>query len=120
MNFAIIGCGLIGQKRLRSFRGKHKLIIAADSVLGKAQKLAEQESARATTDWEAAVSHREIEAVMVATTNNFLAPVAIAALEAGKHVIVEKPAARNTAELRPVIEAAKRTGKRVQVGFNHR
>lgn len=121
MNFAIVGCGLIGQKRSRSFQKRHQVIITADSALGRAQTLAAQhENATATTDWEAAVSHDHVDAVVVATTNNFLAPVAIGALESGKHVIVEKPAARSTSELRSVLETATRTGKRVQVGFNHR
>lgn len=121
MNFAIIGCGLIGQKRLRSFRQQHRLIIAADVVLGRAQTLASQQSdAAATDDWRKAVSHPGAEAVVVATTNNCLAPMTIAALEAGKHVIVEKPAARNVHELTAVMDAAARAGKRVQVGFNHR
>jgi len=49
-----------------------------------------------------------------------LAEVSAAALEAGKHVLVEKPAARNIEELQRVIAAQKRSGKLVHVGFNHR
>jgi predicted dehydrogenase len=46
--------------------------------------------------------------------------VTLAAIEAGKHVLVEKPAARTAAELAPVIDAARKAGVRVRVGFNHR
>src|SRR5262249_10986665 len=54
------------------------------------------------------------------TTNDALAAVTLAAVQHGKHVLVEKPAARSTAELRPVIVAARRAGVVVKVGFNHR
>jgi predicted dehydrogenase len=121
VNFAIIGCGLIGGKRSRSVRGKHRLIIAADAVPERAEGLAaEHAGAQATTDWRAAIEHPEVNAVMVATTNDALAPIATAAAEAGKHVLVEKPAARRVAELDRVIAAAKRTKVHVQPAFNHR
>src|SRR5205807_4165855 len=58
--------------------------------------------------------------IIVATTNDKLAPVTLAAVNAGKHVLVEKPAARNAGELEPVVAAAKRAGVLVKVGFNHR
>ena len=46
--------------------------------------------------------------MVVATTHDWLAPIALAAVESGKHVLVEKPAARSAAELEPVIAAARR------------
>jgi predicted dehydrogenase len=56
----------------------------------------------------------------VATTNEWLAPISLAALQARKHVLVEKPAARNRAELEPLLAAEKTAHVCVQVGFNHR
>ena len=121
MNFAIVGCGLIGQKRLKTILRSHQLVAAADPLPGRAQRLTEQApGAEAFTDWRQAVEHPGVDSVVVATTNDALASITVAALEAGKHVIVEKPAARSLAELGPVIEAEKKSGKRVQVGFNHR
>lgn len=121
MRFAIVGCGLIGQKRLRSFGVKHRLAVAADVVLARAQELAGQApGATFTADWKEAVTSPDADAVIVATTNQWLAPISLAAIEAGKHVLVEKPAARSTRELLPVISAAESRGIRVQVGFNHR
>jgi predicted dehydrogenase len=70
--------------------------------------------------WQETLAHPDVEIVVVATTNDALAPVAIAAVEAGKHVLVEKPAARSVAELDRVIAAALRHDRRVRVGFNHR
>ena len=121
MRFAIAGCGLIGQKRLKTILPKHELVIAADPQISRAERLASQApQAMATSDWRCAITHPGVDAVVVATTNDALAPVTIAALEAGKHVIVEKPAARSLAELRSVQQAAALSGKTVQVGFNHR
>jgi predicted dehydrogenase len=61
-----------------------------------------------------------VDVVVVATTHDMLAPITLAAVQAGKHVLVEKPGARRAAELDPVIEMARMTGALVRVGFNHR
>jgi predicted dehydrogenase len=117
---AIVGCGLIGRKRARAL-GAHRLVACADATLGRAEALAaEYPGCRATDDYQQAIWHPEVDAVIVATTNDVLAPAALAAVEAGKHVLVEKPAARHAAELRPVLAAAERQGVVVKVGFNHR
>jgi predicted dehydrogenase len=58
--------------------------------------------------------------VVVSATNNVLAEVTLSAVQAGKHVLVEKPAARAACELEPVIQAARQAGVQVRVGFNHR
>jgi predicted dehydrogenase len=71
-------------------------------------------------DWRELVRWDGIDAVVVATINDALAPVTLAAVKAGKHVLVEKPAARSAEELRPVAEAAREAGVTVRVGFNHR
>jgi predicted dehydrogenase len=121
MRVAIVGCGLIGRKRLRSLGDKHRLVVAADVVRERAEALArERPDAVASTDWTQAVSRPDVDAVIVATTNQWLAPISLAAIQAGKHVLVEKPAARNSAELEPLLAAAHRTRVCVQVGFNHR
>ncbi len=121
MKFAIVGCGLIGQKRAKALAGRHTVTVASDVVMPRAEALAaEWAGARAEADWQAAVASPDVEAVIVATTNDYLAPVTRAAIEAGRHVLVEKPAARNVRELLPVMELARRSGVHVQVGFNHR
>ncbi len=124
MNIAIIGCGLIGQKRLRALGTGDRLVIAADTDLRRAESLAAQAGgavpASATDDWQSAATHPHVQAVIVATTNDALAPATLAAIRAGKHVLVEKPAARNAAELLPLVDAAHAAGVTVKVGFNHR
>ena len=118
MNFAIIGCGLIGQKRARALTRDHAVVAAADVNIDRAKSLAA--GAFATSDWREALHAPSVDAVVVATTNDWLAPVTKAAVELGKHVLVEKPAARTCEELKGVLTAAQRSSAYVQVGFNHR
>jgi predicted dehydrogenase len=120
MRVAIVGCGLIGQKRARAL-GESTLVAVADIQLGQAQRLAAQyPGCVAASDWTQVIRRDDVELIIVATTNNALAPISLAAVQAGKHVLVEKPAARKRAELEPVGQAAHATGLTVKVGFNHR
>jgi predicted dehydrogenase len=116
---AIIGCGLIGRKRAQSLSGA-EVAVCCDLNLDRAEALANGFDARATTDWQEAASQHDVDVVFVATTHDMLPRVAEAAVTAGKHVLIEKPGARRTAELDGVLTAAKRTGALVRVGFNHR
>lgn len=117
---AIIGCGLIGRKRAQAL-GAARLVVCADKVRERAEALASLTTGvEATTDWQSAVARDDINIVIVSTTNDALAPVTIAALQAGKPVLVEKPTARNLREIESLISAAKRAGVPVRVGFNHR
>ncbi len=120
MNFAVIGCGLIGQKRAKSLGGR-RLAVASDVDLKKAEALATlHPGAAAAADWREAVGRPDVDAVFVCTPHDLLAPIALAAVEEGKHVLVEKPGARTAAELAPLAEAARRKKVTVKVGFNHR
>ncbi|HEY9778030.1 MAG TPA: Gfo/Idh/MocA family oxidoreductase [Planktothrix sp.] len=121
MKVAIIGCGLIGNKRLKHL-GQHALSIAADTDLARAKQLAESITPHAavTANWQEAVAHPQIEAVIIATTPNVMPEIALGALRAGKHVLVDKPAATGATELRPVADLARELGLQVRVGFNHR
>ncbi|MFC1705745.1 Gfo/Idh/MocA family protein [Planctomycetota bacterium] len=120
MNVAIVGCGLVGAKRAASL-GAERLTLCADTDEGRAAKLAATvPEAKHVTDWRQAVSAPDVDLVIVATPHHLLAEIALGAVTAGKHVLVEKPAAISAAELDPIIDAAKRTGRLVRVGFNHR
>jgi len=121
MNFAIIGCGLIGQKRVRALKSQqHRILYTVDVVEERARKLAEQAGAHPATDWQVAVADPNVDALIVATTNNVLAPVTFGAVQNRKHVLVEKPAAMRPEELDPIIELADKHRVCVQTGFNHR
>lgn len=72
------------------------------------------------TDWQEAIEDERVRIVSVATTNNLLAPVARRALEMGKHVLAEKPAALHSSELEPLVRLARQCGLVYQAGFNYR
>jgi predicted dehydrogenase len=123
LSFAIIGCGLIGRKRalaLAKVPGV-RLRFTCDLDAARGADLAKlAEGCEASTDFKAVVAHPEVDAVIVATLNAALAPIALAAASAGKHVLVEKPGALKAAELREVAAAAAATGAKVRIGYNHR
>src|SRR4051812_44844645 len=94
-------------------------------VLGEvSQELAERGARefgfeRATTDWRALVSDPDIDVVSITTPNNFHADMAIAALEAGKHVWCEKPMATSLADAERMKAAADASGRVAVLGYNY-
>ena len=121
MNYAIIGCGLIGKKRVTGMPAGCQLIVACDTNLPRAEELVKlAKGGRACADFNEAVSDPKVEVVFIATLNSMLAPIAIAAVKNGKHILVEKPAAIHTKELDELEAAAKKSGALVRVGYNHR
>ncbi|MBI3563080.1 MAG: Gfo/Idh/MocA family oxidoreductase [Gammaproteobacteria bacterium] len=119
LKIGIVGCGLIGQKRAKAL-GIGRLVACADINVNRAKMLAENSGAKVFTNWKGLLALPEVEIVIIATLHDSLAEITLAAIEAGKQVLVEKPAARNPAELEPVIAAAKKHSVKVRVGFNHR
>lgn len=115
----IIGCGLIGHKRAAAL-GPARLVACADLDQARAGGLASSVPGAAAVTVDELLRRADIAVVIVATTNDALAGTTVAAIEAGKHVLVEKPAARTVAELDGAIAAVQRSGGLVRVGFNHR
>ena len=121
MNYDIIGCGLIGKKRVTGMPAGSQLVVACDTNLPRAEELVKlAKSGRACADFNEAVADPKVEVVFIATLNSMLAPIALAAVKHGKHVLVEKPAAIQTQELDELEAAAKKSGALVRVGYNHR
>jgi len=118
MRVGIVGCGLIGQKRAAAI-GDDEIIMVCDTNLERARSLAARVGAKAVDDWRKVVDG-DSDAIVVATSHDCLAQIALAAVEADKHVLVEKPAARSLEELLPVRDAARRRGVSVKAGYNHR
>ncbi|MEW6593158.1 MAG: Gfo/Idh/MocA family oxidoreductase [Candidatus Hadarchaeota archaeon] len=120
MRVGIVGAGLIGNKRASNLGGA-KLAWVADVVAERAKKLADRHDCSFTSDWREVVEDDSVDLVIVSTTNDSLAQVAIGAIKNGKHTLIEKPCARNPKELLGVINAARRRkGVKVKAGFNHR
>ncbi len=120
MRLGIIGCGLVGRKRANAL-GPHELVVCADQQPELAQRLAaEHRGCVAEAAPEVVLGRPDVDAILVCTSHDCLAPLTLAAIEAGKHVLVEKPAARTAEELEPVRAAARQHARVVKVGFNHR
>lgn len=121
MKYAIIGCGLIGKKRLAALPAGSELAVACDLQRQRADDLAQlSKTGRAETDFTKAVIDPQVEAVIVATLNSTLAPIAAAAIRAGKHVLVEKPGGIHSREISELQTLTAQHEVRVRVGFNHR
>ncbi len=120
MNVAIVGCGLIGQKRATAL-GSSRLTVCADRELGRAEQLARRYGGcAATADWHDAVTRPDVSLVIVATHHDSLAEITHRAIDAGKHVLVEKPAGKCVSDIRALPALAAQKGVLVHVGFNHR
>lgn len=118
----VVGCGLIGTRRAAE-AARHpasRCIAVADADAGRAAGVAGAVGARVARDWQELVASPDVDIVCVATPNGLLAEIAIAALSAGKHVLVEKPMGRNLDEARAIRAAAQAAERQVKVGFNHR
>lgn len=123
LNFAVIGCGLIGRKRVAALGRVPGTAVryACDLDAARAADVARlAPGAQPSTDAAAVLADPSVHAVVVATLNAALAPLMLAAVRAGKHVLVEKPGALNAAQLRTVQAAARAAGVRVRLGYNHR
>ncbi|KAA2301378.1 Gfo/Idh/MocA family oxidoreductase, partial [Clostridioides difficile] len=72
------------------------------------------------TDYQELLKDESLDIVHVLTPNISHAEISIAALEAGKHVMCEKPMAKTSAEAQLMLEAAERTGKKLTIGYNNR
>jgi len=123
LSFAVVGCGLIGLRRaaaLSKIAGA-RLRFACDLDPARAAEAAKRfPGCEAATDFRSVVTHPDVDAVIVSTLNGSLAPIALAAVSAGRHALVEKPGALNAAELRQVRDAAASQGAKVRLGYNHR
>lgn len=122
--FAIIGVGGIAQSQhlpnlLRV--PQIDLQVACDMQADRLRQVADKYSIpRRVGDAREVFADPTIEGVIVATRDDFQAPLTIAALDAGKHVYVEKPLATTPEQCDPVVQAQRRSGKHVAVGFNRR
>lgn len=120
LGVGIIGCGLIGQKRAAALGSGGQLVACADINFPRSEQLAQRFGAQALFSWQELLALPQIDLVIIATLHDSLAEITLAAITAGKHVLVEKPAARSADELAPVIAEAKKSNFKVHVGFNHR
>jgi len=126
INVGIIGCGGIAfGKHMPSLKKLPdvRLVAFCDIDREKAERAAKEfgeSSSKTYTDYQELLKDNSIDVVHVCTPNNIHAEITIAALESGKHVMCEKPMAKTYAEAKAMVEAAKRTGKKLTIGYQNR
>jgi UDP-N-acetylglucosamine 3-dehydrogenase len=123
LRVAVIGCGSIAQHRhLPEYQSNKnvELIAVCDSNEERAQAVAEKYGVKAYTNYEEVISSGLVDAVSVCTPNYLHAPISIAALHAGLHVLCEKPMATSKQEAEEMIAAANESGKKLMIAHNQR
>lgn len=121
LRVALIGCGLIGGKRAAVLPAGAQLTSVFDLDRSRAEALAAGVAHPVlVADSATKALEHGVDIAIIATIHRDLAPLAQQAVEAGCHVLVEKPGACRADELRAVQQAATTGGRIVRVGFNHR
>ncbi|WP_285247909.1 Gfo/Idh/MocA family oxidoreductase [Pseudarthrobacter sp. efr-133-R2A-89] len=123
LRVGVVGIGWAGQQHLKAYSELEGVRIV--SLAGMEQELradlqAEYAIPNGFADWQDMLDHGGLDAVSVAVPTFLHAPIAIAALERGIHVLSEKPIARNAVEGQAMVDAARKAGRVLDVAFNHR
>ena len=122
----IIGCGGIANKKHMPALKKLEnveMVAFCDIVEERAVKAKADfgtPDAKAYTDYKKLLEDKTIDVVHICTPNRSHSFITVDALESGKHVMCEKPMAINTAEAEKMLDAAKRTGKKLTIGYQTR
>lgn len=130
LNVALIGAGFMGRAHSLAYAlapiasdlgAKVVKRVLVDANAEVADSAARQLGwAEAASDWREVVTRDDIDAVDICTPPQFHAEIALAAIEAGKHVFCEKPITNDPDEARAIVAAAERAGVVTQVGYNYR
>ncbi|SHI83387.1 Predicted dehydrogenase [Clostridium amylolyticum] len=126
LKVGIIGCGGIANgKHMPSLAklGNVEMVAFCDIIEEKAKEAAKKFgtlNAKYYTDYKELLADKSIDVIHVCTPNKSHSFITVDALEAGKHVMCEKPMAKTTEEAKVMVEAAKRTGKKLTIGYQNR
>lgn len=119
----IIGCGKISQVRhIPEYHAHPQAQLAGyfDLNRPRAEEMAARYGGAVYDSWQALIQDPTIHAVSVCAANHAHCEITVAALEAGKHVLCEKPMATTLEECETMVAAARRTGQYLMVGHNQR
>lgn len=119
LRVAVAGCGLIGTKRAGALGAADELVGCFDVSAAKAEEFARVHETRVCASIEQLLDLRPT-VVIVAVSHDALAGLCERALQAGAHVLVEKPAGMGVAQVERLIDVERDSKRRVKVGFNHR
>jgi len=122
IKLGLIGLGYIGRVHLRNCLklNSAELVAVSDiskKALNKAKKLGVQKTYK---DYKTLLNDKSIDAVIIALPTHLHYPCAKEAVESGKHILLEKPLARNVAEGKKIISAANKNGVKLMVGYPYR
>ena len=126
VKIGFIGCGgIANQKHFPGMKQEQgvELVAFCDIVKERAEKGAKDfgtKDAKVYTDYKELLKDSSIDAVHVLTPNVSHCEITVAALEAGKHVLCEKPMAATTADAEKMVEARDKTGKMLTIGYQYR
>lgn len=127
LRIGIVGCGgIANQKHLPSLKKlEHlcQLTAFCDVIPERAQNAADEygvKNAKVYTDYHELVASDDVDVVHVLTPNVMHSPITVAAFEAGKHVMCEKPMAHSSADARKMMDAWKKSGKQFTIGYQNR
>ncbi|MDN4074497.1 Gfo/Idh/MocA family protein [Fictibacillus terranigra] len=126
IRIGIIGCGGIANgKHMPSLSKIDEVELAAfcDLEEEKARKAAQEfgtPDAKVFTDYKELLEDKSLNVVHVCTPNDSHADITVDALEADKHVMCEKPMAKTVKDARRMVDTAKRTGKKLTIGYQYR
>ena len=122
LNVGVIGCGSWGRNHIRVYNdlGNASLTAISDINTATAREFGERYSVDWFTEPEKIFERTDVEAVSICTPTVTHADLALKAIEAGKHVLVEKPMTNTTEEAKELIKAAKKEGVYLTVGFVER
>jgi predicted dehydrogenase len=119
---AVVGCGRHGSAMAQAVIRSDtlRLVGCVDPNIQAAEETARMGDARAYATLEDALTQTHCDAVLIATPHDQLAPAALEAIQAGKHLLIEKPMALNEAQAREIELAADRAGVTCMVGYSFR
>lgn len=123
VGFGVIGAGLFGENHALVYSRLPgvELVAVCDRNEARAREIAERYGARAyCTDYETVLADPDIKAVSIATPDFAHAEIALAAAQAGKHILCEKPLATTVAEAQAIVDAAAEAGVKLMVDFHNR
>ena len=122
MNVGIVGAGLQGKRRVQALKrfNNDRLLAVADIDQDAAKSLVSGTDAKPYRNWEDIAEKDDINAVVICTPQNLHAPIAISAMNNGKHVLCEKPLAMNPTEGAKMVAVAEDNHVKLKCGFNHR
>lgn len=127
LQIAVVGCGGIANQKhfpaLTSQSDKCEIIAFCDIIQERAEEAAAKygvEGSKVYTDYNEMLKDEAIDVVHVCTPNVVHSPITVAAFEAGKHVLCEKPMAATTEDAEKMMEAWKKSGKKFTIGYQNR